>query len=390
MHGLLQLPWWGYIVVTLVLTQITILGVTIYLHRCMAHRALDVHPIVSHFFRFWLWMSTGMSTKAWTAIHRKHHAKVETDEDPHSPQRKGIFTVLFQGAELYRKEKYNSETLERYGEGTPDDWLEKHVYHPHSTWGIYSMLVIDLALFGSIGLTIWAIQMAWIPFFAAGIINGIGHYMGYRNFECPDASRNLIPLAVFIGGEELHNNHHTYGTSAKFSVKWWEFDMGWLVIRGLQCLGLAKPKRIPPKLQLAQGKKSVDIDTVKAIITNRFQVLARYSREVISPVFSEERDRANSNERSVLRRIKAVLNREPSLVDAESQQDLANALKSYNSLSVVYQFRLKLQNLWAKSTASQTELLEALQEWCKQAEASGIKALREFVAHLKAYVPQKV
>lgn len=389
MHGLLQLPWWGYVVITLVLTQITILSVTIYLHRCMAHRALELHPAVSHFFRFWLWMTTGMRTKDWTSIHRKHHAKVETDEDPHSPQTRGILTVLLQGAELYRKEKQNKETLERYGEGTPDDWMERHIYSAHSTWGIYSMLVIDFLLFGSIGLTIWAVQMAWIPFFAAGIINGVGHYVGYRNFECPDASRNLLPWALFIGGEELHNNHHTYGTSAKFSVMWWELDLGWFVIRALQSLGLAKPKRIPPKMRLAHGKKTIDIDTVKAILTNRFQVLARYSREVISPVFSEESHRASAPGRSMLRRVKAILVREPSLVDQESQQKLTHALQDYKSLNVVYQFRLKLQNLWAKSTASQAELLESLQDWCKQAEETGIKSLREFVMQLKTYMPQK-
>jgi stearoyl-CoA desaturase (delta-9 desaturase) len=391
MHGLLQqLPWWGYVVTTLALTQITILSVTIYLHRCMAHRALDLHPIISHFFRFWLWLTTGMTTKAWTSIHRKHHAKVETDEDPHSPQIKGIMQVLLQGAELYRKEKANAETMERYGEGTPDDWLERNVYSAHSTWGIYTMLAIDLFLFGPIGLTIWAVQMAWIPFFAAGVINGIGHYFGYRNFECLDASRNILPLALFIGGEELHNNHHTYGTSAKFSVKWWEIDLGWWAIRLLQCLRLAKPKRIPPKAELAYDKKAVDIDTVKAILTHRFQVLAQYSKKVISPVLREERLRTENNtSRSLLRRVKTILMREPSLVDAASQQQLKNVCERYHSLNIVYQFRLKLQNLWIKSTASQTELLEALQEWCRQAEATGIKALREFVHHLKAYVPKK-
>ncbi|MCD6039888.1 MAG: hypothetical protein K0S27_1288 [Gammaproteobacteria bacterium] len=387
MHGFLQLPWWGYIVATLILTQITILSVTIYLHRCMAHRALDLHPIASHFFRFWLWMTTGMLTKHWTSIHRKHHAKVETGDDPHSPQVKGLLTVLLQGAELYRKEKLNPETLERYGEGTPDDWIERHVYSAHSTWGVYAMLVIDFILFGSIGLTIWAIQMAWIPFFAAGIINGIGHYLGYRNFECLDASMNILPLALFIGGEELHNNHHTYGTSAKFSVKWWEFDLGWAVIRMLQCLGLAKPKRIPPKIQLAPDKTSMDVETVKAILTNRFQVLARYSRDVISPIFREERRRAAGAGRLVSQRIKTLLVREPSLVDVRGQQQLADVLEQCNSLSLVYQFRVKLQNLWSKSAASQTELLEALQEWCRQAEATGIYVLREFVKHLKAYVP---
>src|SRR5476651_753345 len=234
--GFLNLPWWGDLIAGLILVQITIAGVTIYLHRCQAHRALDLHPIVSHFFRFWLWMTTGMVTKAWTAIHRKHHAKVETVDDPHSPQVKGIWTVLLQGSELYRKESRNKETMERYGQGTPDDWMERNVYVKHSAKGVISMLIIDLVLFGPIGLTMWAIQMAWIPFFAAGVVNGIGHYWGYRNFECADAARNIVPWGIVIGGEELHNNHHTYPTSAKFSVKPWEFDIGWLYIRMLSAL----------------------------------------------------------------------------------------------------------------------------------------------------------
>lgn len=389
MYGILHLPWWGYIVTTLVLTQITILAVTIFLHRCQAHRAVDLHPVVSHFFRFWLWMTTGMVTKAWTAIHRKHHAKVETVEDPHSPQVKGIWKVLLEGAELYKHEARNTATLERYGEGTPDDWMERNVYTPHSAMGIFSMLVIDLVLFGPLGLTMWAIQMAWIPFFAAGIINGVGHYVGYRNFECDDASRNIFPLAFFVGGEELHNNHHTYATSAKFSVKWWEFDLGWLVIKTLQFCGLAKPKRVPPKPSFVPGKSSVDIDTVKAVLTNRFQVMARYSNDVILPVLSEERRRAGEASNQILRRMRTLLTRNTSLVDASEQQHLTKVLADYRSLHVVYQFRLGLQNIWARSTATQKELVEALQEWCKQAEATGIDALREFVRHLKAYVPQR-
>lgn len=388
MHGLLQLPWWGYLVVTLVLTQITIFSVTIYLHRCQAHRALDLHPIVSHFFRFWLWMTTGMITKQWAAIHRKHHAKVETAEDPHSPQVKGLKTVFFEGSELYRKEALNQETLERYGQGTPDDWIERNLYTKYSTLGIMSMLTIDLVLFGPIGLTIWATQMIWIPLFAAGVVNGIGHYFGYRNFECQDASRNIIPLGIFIGGEELHNNHHTYGTSAKFSVKWWEIDVGWYLIRFFQLFGLAKPKRIPPKAVLQPGKTSVDLDTLKAVITNRFQLMAVYSKEVIMPVMREERRRAGEAGRAMLNRIRTVLVRETSLVKPEKQQQLASALEKFQALKVVYQFRLKLQGIWARSTASQKELVEALQEWCRQAEATRIEVLREFVKHLKAYVPQ--
>ena len=389
MFGLLQLPWWGYILVLMVLTQITIFSVTLYLHRCQAHRALELHPIVSHFFRFWLWMTTGMVTKEWTAIHRKHHAKVETPDDPHSPQVKGFWTVFLEGAELYRKESRNKETMERYGEGTPDDWVERNVYTKHSAMGISAMLVIDIALFGPLGLTIWALQMAWIPFFAAGVVNGVGHYVGYRNFECQDASRNILPFGIFIGGEELHNNHHTYGTSAKFSVKWWEVDVGWYVIRMLQAVGLAKPKRVPPKARLVEGKSSVDIDTLKAVITNRFQVMANYSKTVMMPVLREERRKAGEASQRMLKRIRTLMIRETSLVKPEKQQHLESVLEKHHSLHVVYQYRLKLQNIWARSTATQKELVEALQEWCRQAEATGIEALREFVKHLKAYVPQQ-
>jgi stearoyl-CoA desaturase (delta-9 desaturase) len=390
MYGLLPLPWWGYIVVILVLTQITIFSVTIFLHRNQAHRALDLHPIASHFFRFWLWMTTGMVTKEWTAIHRKHHAKVETVDDPHSPQVKGIWKIVLEGTELYRKESRNKETLERYGEGTPDDWIERHVYTKHSAMGIALMLIINLLLFGTMGLTIWALQMVWIPFWAAGIVNGVGHYVGYRNFECLDASRNLLPIGFFIGGEELHNNHHTYGTSAKFSVKWWEFDIGWFVIRILQFFGLAKPKRVPPKPVVVGNKTAVDIDTLKAILTHRFAVMARYSGDVILPVFREESHRASEAGKAMLRRVRKLLVREQSLVDETGQAHLTKTLEQYRSLSVVYQFRLKLQGIWVKSTASQAELLEALQDWCRQAEATGINALRDFVNHLKGYVPKRI
>jgi stearoyl-CoA desaturase (delta-9 desaturase) len=389
--GLWQLPWWGYIVVTLVLTQITIISVTLYLHRYQAHRALELHPILSHFFRFWLWMTTGMKTKDWAAIHRKHHARVETAEDPHSPQIFGLKKVLLEGAELYSKEALNEETLERYGQGTPEDWIEKNVYSKHSTMGVVSMLIINIVLFGLAGVTIWAIQMMWIPFFAAGVINGVGHYVGYRNFESQDASRNITPWGLFLGGEELHNNHHTYATSAKFSVKWWEVDLGWFLIRFFQLFGLAKPKRTPPKANLLPGKSSVDVDTLKAIITNRFQVMANYSKTVIMPVLREEKRRAGEAGHALLSRAKTLLIRETSLVKAEKQQkQLVSVLENHQKLNVVYQFRLKLQNIWARSTASQKELVESLQEWCRQAEATGIDALREFVKHLKAYTPQVV
>jgi stearoyl-CoA desaturase (delta-9 desaturase) len=390
MHGLLHLSWLGDLVATLILTQITIFAVTIYLHRTMAHRAVDLHPIASHFFRFWLWMTTGMVTKEWTAIHRKHHAKVETAEDPHSPQVKGIHTVLWQGAELYKKESRNKEAMDRYGQGTPDDWMERHVYTKHSALGITILLGLNLLLFGPIGLTIWAIQMAWIPFFAAGVINGIAHYFGYRNFECKDASRNILPWAFIVGGEELHNNHHTYATSAKFSVKWWEIDTGWILIRLLQLVGLAKPKRVPPRPLVLAGKNCIDIDTVQAVVTNRYQVMARYSNEVIIPVLRAEQKRAGHAGSLLLRRMRTLLVRESSLVPANDQQYLEQTLEKYSALNVVYQLRLKLQNIWSENTPSHKELIEALQEWCAQAEATGIDVLSHFVLHLKAYVPQKV
>lgn len=384
-YGLMPLPWWGYLVVFLVLTQLTIFSVTIFLHRCQAHRALDLHAIPSHFFRFWLWMTTGMETKVWVAIHRKHHAKVETEDDPHSPQIFGLRKVLFEGAELYRKEGCNQETLDRYGTGTPDDWIERNVYSKYSWLGVTLMLIIDLALFGAVGLGIWAVQMAWIPFFAAGVVNGIAHYWGYRNFECQDASHNILPIGFFIGGEELHNNHHTYGTSAKFSVKWWEVDMGWLVIRTLKFFGLAHPKRVPPKAKLEFNKKTIDVDTVKAVVTHRFQLMANYSKEVIFPVLQQERARASQAGKAMLSRVKKLLVRDLSLITAEKRKQLEKVLQHYQSLNVVYQFRMRLQNIWVRSTASQKELVDALQEWCKQAESSGIEVLQNFVVHVKAY-----
>ncbi len=388
MFGLVQLPWWGYVLSVIVLTQLTIFSVTLYLHRCQAHRALSLHPIVSHFFRFWLWLTTGTITKEWTAIHRKHHARVETDEDPHSPIAKGIKKVFFEGAELYREEAKNKETMERYGEGTPDDWIENHLYARYSSAGITLMLLIDLLLFGVLGLTIWAVQMAWIPFFAAGVVNGIGHYWGYRNFEGKDASRNILPFGLLVGGEELHNNHHAYAASAKFSAKWWEIDAGWGVIRLLQFFRLASPKRVLPTPKMLPTKTFIDTDTLTAIITYRLQVMARYTRDVVLPALHEEKKRASKQSRLLFRRARTVLVRDASIMQASQKLRLATLLENFHSLRIVYQFRLKLQDIWSRSTASQKELLDALQEWCQQAEATGIEALLQFAHRLKTYVPQ--
>ena len=389
LFGLLNLSFWGYVIALLVLTHITIIGVTVYLHRSQAHRSLELHPTISHFFRFWLWLTTGMETKQWVSIHRKHHAKCETIDDPHSPQIKGIRKVFFEGAELYKEAK-TADTMERYGQGTPDDWMERNLYTKHSVLGITLMFIIDVVLFGIPGVTIWALQMLWIPLFAAGVVNGVGHYWGYRNFECPDAARNIIPFGAFIGGEELHNNHHTYPTSAKFSVKRWEFDLGWVYIRLLQFLKLARIKRVPPKLAETPGKLYADIDTLTAIITNRFQVMARYSKEVLLPVLEEETEKANTiMSKALLKRVKVLLIRTESLLNEEGKRQLADAIDKHHMLALVYQYRLKLQAIWSRTTATQRELLEALQEWCKQAEATGIIALRKFAANVAGFSTQK-
>jgi len=389
MFGLLSLPWWGYLLVILVLTQLTIMSVTLYLHRCQAHRAVDFHPVISHFFRFWLWLTTGMGTKEWTAIHRKHHAKVETAEDPHSPQVYGIWKVFSQGAELYRKESKNQETMERYGQGTPDDWIERRFYQPYTNYGIVLMLVTDLLLFGMLGLTIWAIQMMWIPLFAAGVVNGIGHYWGYRNFEPEDASRNIVPWGIFIGGEELHNNHHAYATSAKFSAKDWEMDSGWGVIRLLQLFGLATPRRVISTPIIQQEKNALDADTLRAVIHYRLQILSHYAKEVVLPALCAEKQRAGKNSRFLLRKARTLLISDASIMKAQQKMRLNTLLEHFQSLKVVYQFRLRLQAIWMRSTASQKELLDALQEWCQQAEATGIETLLRFAKKLKSYVPRE-
>lgn len=385
LYGILNFSFWGYVIAILILTQITIISVTLYLHRCQAHRALELHPIISHFFRFWLWLTTGMETKEWTAIHRKHHAKCETTEDPHSPQVLGISKVLWEGAELYRDASKNKDDMEHYGQGTPEDWIERHLYTPHSRMGIVLMALIDLILFGIPGITIFALQMIWIPFFAAGVINGIGHYWGYRNYECPDAARNIVPLGIFLGGEELHNNHHTFGSSAKFSSKWWEIDIGWLYISILRIFRLARIKKIAPKLAIIKNKNSIDTDTLKAIIINRFQIMSQYSKTVIIPVFQEEKRKAGEKGKKLFAHAKSLLIREVSLIDEKSKARLAKLLSEEQTLQLVYQYRQKLQDIWRRTNASQKELLDALQEWCKQAEEAGIHALTQFVNHLKGF-----
>jgi len=382
-YGLINLPWWGYIVLTLVLTHVTSICITIYLHRCQAHRAITVHPIAAHFFRFWLWATTGMETKAWTAIHRKHHSRCETIDDPHSPQVLGLKTVFWQGAELYRKESKNQETMDRYGQGTPDDWMERNVYS-HSGKGLLFMFLVNVILFGVPGIAVWAGQMIWTPLAAAGLINGIGHYWGYRNFECTDAATNISPWGIFVVGEELHNNHHTFGTSAKFSVKPWEFDLGWGYVCFLKMFGLVSVKRVPPQLQEVPGRQ-VDLETVKAVVANRFQVMSHYSQEVVYPVFQELKQKGSEGKERLTRHVRRLLILEDSLMDKNKQAELANVLKHNETLRTVYHYRQQLQAIWGKTTATHKELLDALQEWCHQAEATGIAVLQQFVKRLRTF-----
>jgi stearoyl-CoA desaturase (Delta-9 desaturase) len=389
-RGLFDLPWWGYLVVVLALTHVTIAAVTIFLHRSQAHRALDLHPIVSHFFRFWLWMTTGMVTREWVAIHRKHHAKVETADDPHSPMTRGIGTVLWKGSELYRTEAKNQETLSKYGRGTPDDWIERRVYSRFSALGIAIMLVIDLALFGPIGATLWAVQMAWIPFWAAGVINGIGHYWGYRNFASADTSTNIVPIGLIVGGEELHNNHHAYGTSAKFSSRWYEVDLGWVYIRLMQLLGLARVLRVAPTIRWAPEKAVPDLATLHAVITHRYAVATRYAKTLKATCKSELaalRERAGDRAVNVpsVRRLRRWLSTEPEALAPADRASLAAAIEGSNTLQKVYAMRKELSSLWARSTESSDQLLARLQDWCRRAEASGIEQLALFSAQLKRY-----
>ena len=383
--GLLDLPWWGYILATLGLTHITIAAVTIYLHRHSAHRALDLHPIVSHFFRFWLWCSTGMTTKTWTAIHRKHHAKCETVDDPHSPQVFGIAKVLIQGAELYRDEGAKADTLEHYGHGTPDDWLEKNVYGSHDRIGIGSMLVVNFILFGPIGITMWAVQMMWIPFLAAGVINGIGHWWGYRNFQSEDASTNVVPWGILIGGEELHNNHHAYPTSAKLSNRWYEFDIGWMYIRILETVGLATVKKVAPKVKLVAAKPQCDVDTLQAVITHRYDVVTRYARS-LGQTCSTEMNALKARAVSVDgARLKRWLNIDAAALPQNELEERAKIISHSNVLSTVYTMRDELAGVWQRSTASKEQLVSKLEDWCHRAENSGIAPLRDFSKRLRCY-----
>jgi len=381
-NGYLDWSWWQIVIFTLVVTHITIAAVTIFLHRCQAHRALELHPIVSHFFRFWLWLTTGMVTKEWASIHRKHHAKCETVDDPHSPQILGINTVLTRGAELYKKEAANQETLDKFGHGTPDDWLERNVYSKLSWQGVGLMLIIDVFLFGGIGLTVWAVQMLWIPITAAGVINGIGHFWGYRNYDCEDASRNIVPWGILIGGEELHNNHHTFATSAKLSNKWYEFDIGWMYIQMMSAVGLATVKKTPPKPQLSDLRPA-DYNTLEAIIANRYEIMARYSK-TLRRFFSNEVQHMQVLAVH-LKDARAWLAKDETRLTEEEKLKLEELMAGNAQLRKMIEMRRDLQAIWGRSSSSREQLVSQLHAWCQRAEDSGLTSLREFSLRLRRY-----
>lgn len=389
LDGLFDLPWWGYVVYTLVVVQITIASVTLYLHRSQAHLSLDLHPALSHFFRFWLWLTTGMSALEWVSVHRKHHATCETEDDPHSPRIYGIKKVLLEGSELYRKESRNQETLQRYSHGVPTDWLEKNLYNGFaSILGVSALFIINFVLFGFIGITIWAIQMLWIPVHAAGGINGAGHYWGYRNYETKDDATNIFPWGFWIGGEELHNNHHAYPSSAKFSIKSWEFDIGWLYIQMLRWLRLARVKKVAPQPFVDAAKQQVDMETLKAVIRSKMHVMADYSNNVIKPVLVEERNKAERMGKDMLKKAKASLILERSRMQAHHCEKLEQVIQNFSQLKTVYQYRIQLLEIWDRTYTSQEKLLQALREWCQRAEQSGIKVLQQFAEGLRGYTLQ--
>jgi stearoyl-CoA desaturase (delta-9 desaturase) len=385
LDGILNIPWWGGLLIILVTTHITILSVTIYLHRCQAHRALDLHPLVSHFFRFWLWLTTGQKTSEWVAVHRKHHARTELKEDPHSPYIHGINKVLWQGAELYRDAAADPDIVSEYGHGVPNDWMERKFYGKYSYLGVSLLLIVFLILFGPIGLTFWAIQMAWIPFLAAGVINGAGHYWGYRNFESQDGSTNLTNIGVLIGGEELHNNHHAYPSSAKFSSHWWEFDIGWMYIRLLSLAGLAKIKKVAPKPVRGNGKDTLELDAVRAMVTSRLHIMADYAKQVTLPVLKYEMSHADAKYRAGLKQIRKTLIGERSRISTPQLEKLNKILHDNLQLKTVYEYQQRLKELWTRQYKSNESIRKELILWCQEAEKTGIRVLAEFAQSLRGY-----
>tara|TARA_B110000977_G_scaffold41643_1_gene56172 strand:- start:23230 stop:24429 length:1200 start_codon:yes stop_codon:yes gene_type:complete len=391
LNGLLEWSLWQEVLFVIASTHLTIVSVTLYLHRCQAHRALDLHPLVSHVFRLWLWLTTAMVTRQWVAVHRKHHAKTETAEDPHSPQVLGIWQVMTQGAELYARAARDPEISREYGHGAPNDFIERQLYSRYSNLGIILLLVAFVALFGAMGLTYWAIQMIWIPIFAAGFINGVGHYWGYRNFETEDAATNLMNVAFVVGGEELHNNHHAYPGSAKFSIRPWEFDLGWGYIWLLKSVGLASVRKVAPRpLPSDAASTALDIEAVSAMVSSRLHVMADYAQKVTLPILQKEMRLADGVYKSALNRIKKTLILEPAQVSHAKLHELNEVLADSEQLRVVYECQQQLKQLWRQRYENNEGLLRALAAWCQMAEQTGIEILQDFAQSLRGYRLQPV
>ena len=384
--GLLQSGWVGLFVYFLVVTQLTIFSVTLYLHRSQAHRGVDFHPVLAHFFRFWTWLTTSMITKEWAAIHRKHHAKCETEDDPHSPMHKGLGNVLWKGGDMYREARLDRASIEQYGKGSPDDWIERHLYTPHATMGPVAMLLVNFVLFGAWGVAIWAVQMAWIPFWAAGVINGLGHWWGYRNFETTDTATNLTPWGVWIGGEELHNNHHAFPSSAKFALRKWEFDIGWAAIKLLESVKLAKVLRVAPTLDLRPNIHVPDGETLKALVAHRFQAMTDYQRNVLKPALREEAAAAGAKLRALLpRKLRKGMVDDGRWLKPDARAQLQAWIASKPRIQTLIEYRARLSEVLESRSHDAGEKLKRLQAWCAEAEASGVRALQEYAIRLRGY-----
>jgi stearoyl-CoA desaturase (Delta-9 desaturase) len=383
--GVTQIGWGALLVYFLIATQLTIFSVTLYLHRSQAHRGVDFHPALNHFFRFWTWLTTSMITKEWVAIHRKHHAKCETEDDPHSPRIKGIGTVLWRGADLYREARKDRAMVEQYGKGAPDDWLQRKIYTPLCLGGPVLLLVMSFVLFGFKGVSVWALQMAWIPFWAAGVVNGLGHWWGYRNFETTDTATNLTPWGVWIGGEELHNNHHAFPSSAKFALRKFEFDIGWAAIRMFERFGLATVLRVAPSLDIRPNIPMPDTDTLKALLAHRFQAMTDFQRNVITPALRDEAKTAGKKLRALPRTMRKGLADDGRWLKPEAREQLQQWVAQRPRILTLIEYRARLATVLEARSQNASDTLQQLQVWCREAEASGIQALHEFSQRMKGY-----
>jgi len=383
--GVWDIPLWSLIGWTVLGCHLTLLSVTVYLHRAQAHRSVELHPALAHAFRFWLWLTTGMNTKEWVSVHRKHHARCEGPEDPHSPQVHGLGKVLREGAELYREAAASEGITEKFGHGTPADRIERLLYSRHPYLGVALLALVEFVLFGLAGIAVFAIQMLCIPVLAAGVINGLGHFWGYRNFETDDAATNITPLAAIVCGEELHNNHHAYPSSARFSLRRWELDLGWGYIRLFSLLGLARVRRVAPRPVFRADKDGMDMDTVKAIVSSRLHVMEDFARRVIKPVHAEQTRLLSRADRPAFQRARRDLIRVEALRDEAARARVAAALAASEALRTVHRCQVELQGIWQRAGASQDALLAALQTWCQEAEATGDEYLQAFAIRLRGY-----